>query len=90
MKPDEFHRLTLLSNRDFGAFLEAYADYQEDLLIYCFLVLKSEEKARKAVTVAFQRLWDEPAKFKQPLPLYSIVFREVKFVAHFMNRGVDL
>lgn len=74
-----------LRENDFISYLELYEEYYEDLLIYTFLNLKDEQKARLAVRIAFQTLWNSPDKWLQEQPAYAILFREVRETVYFLK-----
>ena len=85
MEKHNCNQPTLLRENDFISYLELYEEHYEHLLIYTFLNLKDEEKARLAVRIAFQTLWNSPDKWLQELPVYSILFREVRETVYFLK-----
>ena len=74
-----------LRENDFITYLELYEEHYENLLIYTFLNLKDEQKARLAVRIAFQTLWNSPDRWLQEQPAYAILFREVRETVYFLK-----
>ncbi|KYP13127.1 hypothetical protein [Flavihumibacter sp. CACIAM 22H1] len=75
----------LLVNNDFSSFLELYDEHGENLLLYAFLTLRDEAKARIAVRSAFVKLWQHPDRLLQGRSVYSVLFSEVKVMTYLLK-----
>lgn len=75
----------LLIRKDFSSYLELYEEHNENLLIYAFLVLRDETRAKIAVRTAFVKLWQQPEKFLQDRTAYSVLFSEVKVMTYLLK-----
>ncbi|GEM_PF-4733273 len=75
----------LLIRKDFSSYLELYEEHNENLLIYAFLVLRDETRAKIAVRTAFVKLWQQPDRFLQDRTAYSVLFSEVKVMTYLLK-----
>ena len=75
MDPKDLHEekalLTALGRRDIKAFKHLYKEYEEDILILAYSLLKDPRAAARTVDQFFEKLWEEANFETVEPPIYK-------------------